>query len=110
MAYENVATPSQLGYFVLLLGDRPVLKQERPLSPQPLVTILLRFVSFGKKIMEKIVINVPHGLEINPSAELALKLGDCDLGLHIYPLESRSTSFFTLFDGSNKLGYIKCLA
>ena len=55
------------------------------------------------------LINVPQpGLEeVNPSAELALKPGDCDLGLHIHPLQSRSASFFTLFDGSNKLGYIK---
>jgi hypothetical protein len=76
--------------------------------------MLLHFISFGKKIMVFWCLSHQRSPawteEVNPSAELALKPDDCELGLHIHPLQSRSTSFFTLFDGSNKLGYIKQLA
>jgi hypothetical protein len=71
----------------------------------------LHFISIGKKIMVFWYLSRQHTPawteEVNPSAELMLKSGNGELGLHIHPLQSRSTSFFTLFDGSNKLGYIK---
>jgi len=52
-------------------------------------------------------LNVPQQvLEVNPSAEPALKPGGCEPGSYIQPLQSRFKSFLTLFDGSNKLGYI----